>query len=136
MYPDDGGLKKQIKPLEEAFSGVKVVVDHFMLPKESEATEEMPSDEAIEYVLREYKYTMADLDEVKARRKAFAVPIALARLIQQYEPERLKPAVDAAAGEYAEEYAGELQSGANKFRYASLLKGFKAGAAWQKENGK
>lgn len=94
--------------------------------------EELPSDEAIEYVLREYKYSMTNLDEVKTRRKAFAIPIALARLIQQYESHRLKSAVDVAA----EAYADTLGAFRDSVEWLQDVKTFKAGIEWRDKNKK
>lgn len=90
--------------------------------------EQMPRDEAIEYVCAEYFGYLPE--KVKDQADQYEEVIEMARLIQQYEPDRLKSAVDIAAEAYAAE---DREVGG--LRYICSLEGFKAGAAWQKENG-
>lgn len=101
-------------------------------------TEEMPRDEAIEYVLRKCEYEAISVENVKEYPIDYRGEILAARLIQQYEPARLKPAVDVAADVAAKAYSGQLFGDPNMFSHMedAYRKGFKAGAAWRKDNPK
>lgn len=89
----------------------------------------MPKDEAIEYVLREFGYSYT-IDQARNDQWLWPKVTDHARLIQQYERDRLKPAVDVAAEEYVKAVKHPSDNP------VELLRHFKAGAAWQKENGK
>lgn len=84
--------------------------------------EQMPSDEAIEYVLQECGMP-ATSGMVKSNPGKYPEVLLAARLIQQYEPDRLKPAVDVAAGNYTRDLHGHVAG--------TIQRAFKAGAAWR-----
>ena len=109
------------------------VIAYTPKPKESEVTEQMPSDEAIEYVLQKWSYN-SSVEQVKDRKTMWwHHVIDHARLIQQYEPDRLKPAVDVAAEEYAvSEWTDEWECEGHR---ELTVRDFKAGAAWQRGQG-
>lgn len=87
-------------------------------------TEQFPKDEAIEYVRKNFGWHEVSVDEIRRLPGVYKTPLTLARLIQQYESYRLKPAVDIAAEEYA--------TSEGMFN-PDYLNAFKAGAAWQKD---